>query len=119
MSAERIGYLNPDRGYFRVKTGFSWPAFFFGGLWAIAKGLWLVALGMLALDILIWFCSGFAEAKGNGLLAFVALALQIAYWVFRGREGNGWWRAKLLRQGYKPVDAKQRDTHPVRSDDLT
>jgi hypothetical protein len=103
MSTERIGYLNPERGFARVKTGFSWPAFFFGSLWAVAKGLWLPALGMFALDAAIWFCSGFSEAHGYGPLALAGLVLQIVYWGLRGRYANGWWRAKLLRQGYKPI----------------
>ena len=101
MSSERIGYINPERGFVRVKTGFSWPAFFFGGIWAIVKGLWLVAVAMCALDALIWFSSGYAEARGDGGLAFAGLVSQIVYGVVRGRYANGWWRAKLLRQGYR------------------
>ena len=107
MSSERIGYVNPDRGFVRVKTGFSWPAFFFGGFWAIAKGLWLVALAMLALDGIIWFCSGYAAARQNDGLAAAGFVFQIAYWAIRGRRANGWWRAKLLRQGYKPTGSKK------------
>jgi hypothetical protein len=107
MASERIGYINPARGFVRVKTGFSWPAFFFGGMWAIAKGLWLPALAMFALDALIWFCSGYAEARGNGLLAVAGMALEIVYWMLRGRHANAWWRAKLVRQGYRPAGANK------------
>ena len=106
MSSERVGYINPERGFVRVKTGFSWPAFFFGGLWAIVKGLWLVAAAMCVLDALIWFSGGYAEARGDGGLAFAGLLFQIAYWVVRGRYANGWWRAKLLRQGYRATGRK-------------
>jgi len=102
MASQRIDYINPARGYVRVKTGFSWPAFFFGGLWAVAKGLWLAAFAMFVLDALIWFCSGYAQARGIGALALACLVLQIGYWVLRGRFGNAWWRAKLVRQGYRP-----------------
>jgi hypothetical protein len=104
--AERIGYMNPDRGFARVKTGFSWPAFFFGGLWAAAKGLWLPFVAMCAADVLLWFASGFAQAQGNGLLALLALVAQVGYWVWRGRQANGWWRAKLLAQGYVATPAR-------------
>ena len=106
MSSERIGYVNPDRGFVRVKSGFSWPAFFFGGMWAVAKGLWLAALAMFALDAVIWFCSGYAQARGDGGLAIAGLVFQLGYWVLRGRHANGWWRAKLVRQGYRPAAAK-------------
>jgi hypothetical protein len=103
MASQRIGYLNPARGFVRVKTGFSWPAFFFGGMWAVAKGLWLPAFAMFALDALIWFCSGYAQARGAAGLVLAGLVLQIAYWVLRGRHANAWWRAKLVRQGYRPM----------------
>lgn len=106
MSPERIGYIHPARGFVRVKSGFSWPAFFLGGLWAVAKGLWLAALGMFAVDVVIWFCSGYAQARGNAALALAGLALQVVYWVVRGRWANGWWRARLLRQGYRATGAK-------------
>jgi hypothetical protein len=107
MSAERIGYINPNRGFVRVKTGFSWPAFFFGGMWAVVKGLWLAALAMFVLDALIWFCSGYAEARGQGGLALAGLVFQIGYWVLRGRHANDWWRARLVRRGYRPTSAKR------------
>ena len=103
MASERIGYINLDRGFVRVKTGFSWPAFFFGGMWAIAKGLWLPALAMFALDALIWFCAGYAEARGEGGLTMASLVFQIGYWVLRGRHANAWWRARLVRRGYRPT----------------
>ena len=107
MASERVGYINPDRGYVRVKTGFSWPAFFFGTLWAVAKGLWLVALAMLVPEAAIWFCSGFAEAHGNAGLAVAGLVFQLAYRVVCGRYANAWWRAKLVRQGYRPTGTKR------------
>jgi hypothetical protein len=107
MTVERIGYINPDHGFVRVKTGFSWPAFFLGGLWAITKGLWLPALSMFALDALIWFASGYAQARGDGGLALAGLAFQLGYWVLRGRYANAWWRAKLVRQGYRATGVKK------------
>ena len=107
MASERVGYINPERGFVRVKTGFSWPAFFFGGLWAVAKGLWLVALAMLVAETLIWFCSGYAEARGDGGVAIAGLLFQIGYRVVIGLYANAWWRAKLVRQGYRPTASRQ------------
>ena len=107
MSAERINYFHPARGMVRVKTGFSWPAFFFGALWAVAKGLWLVAIAMLAVDATLWFCSGYAAARHNDGLAALGLVLQIAYWVFRGWHANAWWRARLVKRGYRPAGASR------------
>jgi len=31
---------------------------------------------------------------------------QVGYWVWRGRQANGWWRAKLLAQGYVATPAR-------------
>lgn len=107
MASERVGYLNPDRGFVRVKTGFSWPAFFFGTLWAVAKGLWLVALVMLVPEAALWFCSGYAEARGDAGLAGLGLLFQIGYRLVYGRYANAWWRAKLVRQGYRPTGANK------------
>jgi hypothetical protein len=107
MASERVGYINPDRGFVRVKTGFSWPALFFGALWAVTKGLWLVALAMFAAEALIWFWSGYAEARGNSGLALAGLLFQLAYRVVIGRHANAWWRAKLLRQGYRPTTTQR------------
>ena len=103
MKAQRIGYFHPTRGYVRVKTGFSWPAFLFGAMWACAKGLWLPMLAMFALDGLIWFGGGLAGAHRDGILALGWFLAQIAYWVLRGRWANGLWRAKLLREGWRPT----------------
>ena len=34
-----------------VKEGFSWPAFFFSFLWAMTQRLWLVAAGLLVVEL--------------------------------------------------------------------
>ena len=103
MASERVGYIDPDRGFVRVKIGFSWPAFLFGALWAMTKGLWLVALAMLVPEALIWFCSGYAEAHRDGGLALAGFLFQIGYRIVIGRYANAWWRARLVRQGYRPT----------------
>ena len=103
MSAQRVGYFHPARGYVRVKTGFSWPAFFAGGLWACAKGLWWPMLAMFAVDTLIWFASGVGAARGDITLVLGTFAIEIAYFVVRGHLANGLWRAKLGREGWRPT----------------
>ena len=45
MSVSRLLYFHPKHGFVAVKQGFSWPAFFFGSLWALARrayGLFVV-----------------------------------------------------------------------------
>ena len=37
-------YSHPNKVPVAVKQGFSWPGFFFGGFWALLKGLWVHAI---------------------------------------------------------------------------
>jgi hypothetical protein len=103
MKAQRVGFFHPARGYVRVKTGFSWPAFFAGGLWACAKGLWWPMLAMFVVDALIWFAGGVGAARGDVTLALGTFSIEIAYFVVRGRLANGLWRAQLAREGWRPT----------------
>ena len=40
--------LDPDHDLIVVKEGFSWPAFFLTGFWALCQRLWLAAALMFA-----------------------------------------------------------------------
>lgn len=65
--AERL-----DRDIHLVKEGFSWPAFFFSAVWALWVRLWLVAVVLIALDIL-WTFGG--AWLGLPLLSTTAVSL--------------------------------------------
>ena len=106
VAAERIAYFHPEHGLVRVKTGFSWPAFFLGSLWGFAKHAWRATLIMMGVEVLLWFGNGFAGAYRNPLMLLACLAAQVAWAVTRGRRANGWWRARLLAQGYRAMGAK-------------
>ena len=88
------GRLDPDPVL--VKEGFCWPAFFFGVVWALASGLWLVALllaaGLIALGLVLSLVG--ADAA-TGVAAWAALALVVGF------GGNDWRRARLARQGLR------------------
>ena len=45
--------LDPESDVLLVKEGFSWPAFFFSFVWALWSRLWLVAAGLLALELAV------------------------------------------------------------------
>ena len=103
MAVRRQFFVHDSRGAVLVKEGFSWPAFFFGALWAATKGLWWPAFVVLTvLDSGLWFLTGYAEAQSQGLLALLGLATTLAYAVVRGRFGNQWLRSGLQRKGFKP-----------------
>jgi hypothetical protein len=108
MKAPRIGFLDPGRDYVRVKVGFSWPAFFFGAMWASAKKLWGALFLMLLVEIGLYALGAAAQAQRSMSLALVQLAIQLAYALARGFFGNAWWRASLRRRGYQ-VYVEKRD----------
>ena len=103
MATSHQLFEHPRRGVVRVKHGFSWPAFFFSALWAGVKGLWWPTFwGLMALDIALWFLTGWASAARAPLLTLAGLVATVAYAVLRGRRGNQWLRNGLLRRGYAP-----------------
>ena len=88
------GRLDPDPVL--VKEGFCWPAFFFGVVWALVKGLWLAALVLAGVSV--------ALAIGLTLIGAdpaVATAVWLAFALIVGFGANDWRRAKLARQGLR------------------
>ena len=101
MAKLKKTFFHNRNGIVKVKIGFSWPAFFFGSIWAAARRMWLPEfLLLLVADVGLWFLTGVAEAKHEGGLALLGLTCTIAYAVVRGRYGNSWVMASLLRRGY-------------------
>jgi len=79
-----------------VKEGFSWPAFFFGIVWALYHRLWLVAALLLLLTVGLGVA--FEELRLNQIsisLVFFAIAVLV------GMFGNDWKRDALHRRGYR------------------
>jgi Protein of unknown function (DUF2628) len=94
-------FFNPKRGLVAVKSGFSWPAFFFGSLWAAAKGMWLPYFAvMLVVDLVLWFVTGYAEGQQMETLALIGLLGIVTYAVVRGKRGNAWLAKSLIQRGY-------------------
>jgi hypothetical protein len=106
MNAAKRVFFNPRKGEVLVKNGFSWPAFFFGVLWAIANHMWFpYVLLLLPIDFLVWFLANYAQAQNDATLALLALVTLVAYAVVRGRFGNRWVAASLRRRGYVEREA--------------
>lgn len=79
-----------------MKEGFSWPAFFFGVVWALACRLWLAALLLAAAAIgLALGLSLIGADAATGVAAWLALMLVVGF------GGNDWRRAKLVRRGFR------------------
>ena len=80
-----------------VADAFSWSAFLFAPLWALANRLWLVLLGYLgviALIVLGFRSAGLGETAASG----VAIA---AVHVLMGLEGSSLKRWTLGRRGWR------------------
>lgn len=104
MTINVVRLEHPSRASINIKSGFSWPAFFLGPLWAIAKRMWLL-LFILTLALLpIYALDAYAEYKKSVPLSILVLILVNGIMFICGRFGNRWLYAKLLRQGYRPVN---------------
>ena len=46
-------FKNPTGQYEAVKQGWSWPAFFFAGIWACVKKMWGLGIGIIIVFIIL------------------------------------------------------------------
>ena len=94
-------YRHSLKGSKSVKTGFSWPAFFFLWIWAFTKGL--IGIGVLllilwlAIDVLYVF--EVMSAMDHPNITYGCILLGTG--TFVGLCGNKWYRNSLVKQGYK------------------
>jgi len=91
---------DPDQNLVLVKEGFSWPAFFFSGFWALWKRLWLVAAGLFAAEIALSLFLVTVTSPGVGMQAAASLGLSVLI----GYAGNDFHRWTLGRRGYRERD---------------
>ena len=79
-----------------VREGFNWLAFFFAPFWALAEGLWLAALPLIAaLGAII------AVPLVLGLGPVLPVVLGLGYAVLAGVSANDLRRAGLAGRGYR------------------
>jgi hypothetical protein len=92
-----IGEIDYPKAVF-LREGFSWGAFFFGGLWLLWRRLWIAAvLWLLVWGGLLWLA---APHLSDGSLFFTLLTLQFLL----GLEGRALIRHKLANQHYQFLD---------------
>ncbi|MDP9140766.1 MAG: hypothetical protein M3O62_08260 [Pseudomonadota bacterium] len=98
-------YRHPTQGFAAVKVGFSWPAFFFGGLWMLACSLW----GKFGLWFLLYMAAAASEVALDAVAdplvydaaLFVLTVGYFALWLIPAFKGNAWRAANLLSRGYE------------------
>ncbi|MGK5027501.1 DUF2628 domain-containing protein [Janthinobacterium sp. RB2R34] len=96
-------YADGNGRYAYVSAGFSWPAFFLGPLWAVAKRRWWWLLPMFCLDVVLSASAELADSQGREAALLLASCAQLSYLLMRGWYGNRWLAASLERQGYTRV----------------
>ena len=82
-----------------VREGFNWVGFFFAPFWALAHGLWLAALPLIAALAAI-----IAVPVLLGLGPLLPAVLGLGYGVLAGMAANDLRRAGLAAQGYRLVE---------------
>jgi hypothetical protein len=84
-----------------VKQGWSWPAFFFGFIWALVKRMWGLGVGVLIGGLVFGFIVGaFGGGKdGDALINIVAFIVNVIF----GVNGNSWREKNLVSRGFEEV----------------
>lgn len=87
-----------------VKRGFSWPGFFFAGVWALAKHLWLHGIVLLVVLVPVNLVSYYAAEEGPFWLWALSALVALGVAVLIGWHGNDWRRGRLAREGFKVAE---------------
>ena len=103
VPAIETGSVLPDRDRLHrqmaavvpVKEGFCWPAFFFSVFWTLWHRLWLVALGLVAANLVI---SVLIFQIGSDEAVIIVVSYSIA--LMLGFMGNDFRRSKLEKHGF-------------------
>ena len=82
-----------------VREGFNWLAFFFAPFWALAEGLWLAAVPLIAVLAAI-----VVVPLVLGLEPLLPAVLGLGYAVLSGMSANDLRRAGLAKRGYRLVE---------------
>lgn len=89
-----IGEIDYPKAVF-LREGFSWGAFFFGGLWLLWQRLWIAAIVWLAVwAVLLAFA---APHMSDGSLALILFVLQLLL----GLEARALLRRRLAGEHYQ------------------
>lgn len=94
-------------GFQAVKVGFSWPGFFFSGIWLFVKKLWWHGFAFIGAAILLTILENKFEGGAGeflGLLGTAGLSF------FIGIKGNEWRETNLQQRGFEIVKTIQTDT---------
>ncbi|MGL5500736.1 MAG: DUF2628 domain-containing protein [Plesiomonas shigelloides] len=85
-----------------VKQGWSWPAFFFSVIWAIAKRLWIIAIWAILIVMAIgtFLSLNVGYEYSYEITNIISLLVYVVFGVY----GNRWREKHLLTRGFKHVE---------------
>ncbi len=92
-------YCDSQGNYDAVKKGWSWTAFFFLWIWAIAARLW--GIGLLTIFIIILMSVVFSISGLERNFPVITESLSFLLGVIFGLYGNEWREKDLAGRGYK------------------
>ena len=92
--------------YEAVKQGWSWPAFFFVGIWACVKKMWGLGIILIILSIILSFFNFGAEELVSTDPAFAIFPpflflIGITIRILMGAYGNKLREKNLISRGYQ------------------
>jgi len=92
-------FANPLGQYEAVKQGWSWPAFFFGWIWALVKKMWGIGAAVLGGMIVFSFFTAVSNSSEGGvaLLNVISIVINAVF----GFNGNKWRENHLPTRGYE------------------
>lgn len=96
-------------GHEAVKHGFSWPGFFFGGLWALSHRLWLHSVIIFIVVIAGSYSAAILDNQGNQTVALLLRIAVIGVFITVGAYGNSWRVNALLRRRYTFINTTPAD----------
>ena len=91
-------FKNPMNQYEAVKQGWSWPAFFFGAIWACVKKMWGLGIGIFVTFVVLNVLAG-----QNELLRAINSLLGFGVFIVFGMFGNTLSEKNLVKRGYVEV----------------
>lgn len=100
-------FEHQTRGFEAVKIGFSWPCFFFGLIWALAKKLWALAAVVAGVTTIVTVLD-----LAIGSIAF-SMLINLAFmagWIALAFHGNQIRESVLYDRGYRLVTELQADS---------
>jgi hypothetical protein len=99
-------YTRQEVAVVAIKQGFSWPAFFFGPIWALVKGFFGLFAGLVVLSagltvlqeaIIPAYVPDRISAFFQIIVGFAAIGIML----LMGENANHLWRRRLLKRGYQ------------------